>query len=409
MSMHSVEPLLVDDPDTTALAQSVFDKAQRIGRSLHPETTKAVAALLRTVNCYYSNLIEKHNTHPINIEKAMKSEYATTSRERDLQKEARAHIEVQIEIEKKIVHEPEINVVSKEFLCWIHAEFYTRMPEDFRVITNPETGHSERVEPGELRHFFVKVGDHVPPPHDEIESYLSRLSEVYDPNRHRGADALVALAAAHHRVLWVHPFGDGNGRVTRLMTDAYLMRVGIGGYGLWTTSRGLARKREEYLLLLQQADAARHNDYDGRRALSAKALTAFCKFFLATCEDQISYMHKILDIDTFADRVLTYGRSREIGILPNSKGDTDRLSRFRPEATRLLHQLVFRGSIPRNEIPTLLGLEERTSRRVVHFLIEDGFIRTQSSRAPLCFAIPAHAAPYILSGLYEPIRGMEPD
>jgi Fic family protein len=271
------------------------------------------------------------------------------------------------------------------------------------VVTNPQTGHTEKVQPGSLRHFDVQVGRHVPPPHDEIERYLSRLSEVYDPQRHKGAEALVALAAAHHRVLWVHPFGDGNGRVTRLMTDAYLMRgAGMESHGLWTASRGLARKREEYFSLLQQADAARQNAYDGRGALSAKALIDFCKFFLATCDDQISYMRSILDIDTFADRVLSYGRSREAGVLPDANGRTDRLSRFRPEATRLLHQLVFRGVVPRSEIPTLLGLEERTSRRVVRVLAEDGFITTLSSRAPLCFAIPAHAAPYILPGIYEP-------
>jgi Fic family protein len=402
--MHSIEPLIISDPDALTLAQNVFDKAQKIGHNLHPETIQTVAALLRTVNCYYSNLIENHNTHPIDIEKAMKSEYAANTKERDLQKEARAHIEVQIEIEKKLSLEPEINVISKDFLCWLHAEFYSRMPEDFRIVTNPQTGHGEKIEPGRLRHFNVRVGSHLPPPHGEIVKYLSRISEVYDPKRHRGADAFIVAAAAHHRVLWVHPFGDGNGRVTRLMTDAYLKLVGIGGHGLWTASRGLARNREEYLSLLHQADAARQNNYDGRGALSTKALVQFCKFFLNVCDDQISYMNKILDIDTFADRVLSYGRSREIGILPGINGNSGRLSRFRPEATRLLHQLVFRGSIPRNEIPNLLGLEERTSRRLVRFLFEDGFIRSQSSRSPVGFSIPAHAAPYFLSGLYDPMR-----
>jgi Fic family protein len=402
--MHSIEPLLINTPEITALAQNVFDKAQRIGRSLHPETIKAVSALLRTVNCYYSNLIENHHTHPTDIERAMKAEYAANTRERDLQKEARAHIEVQIEIEKRLSFEPELTIISKDFLCRLHAEFYRRMPEDFRVVTNPQTGHSEKIGPGVLRHFNVRVGRHVPPAFEEIEKYLSRLGEVYDPKHHKGAEALVALAAAHHRVLWVHPFGDGNGRVTRLMTDAYLMRIGIGGHGLWTASRGLARNREEYFSLLQQADAPRQNNYDGRGALSEKALIEFCTFFLAACEDQISYMNKLLEIDMFADRVRTYGRSREIGVLPDIKGHTDRISRFRPEATRLLHQLVFRGSIRRSEIPELLGLEERTSRRVVKFLVEDGFIKSESSRAPLNFSIPAHAAPYIFPGLFEPIK-----
>jgi Fic family protein len=404
MSIHSIEPLLIGDAETSTISERVFKKALSIGRSLHPETIKAIAGILRTVNCYYSNLIEGHNTHPIDIEKAMKSEYAGNTRERDLQVEARAHVEVQIEIEQRLAREPGINVVSEDFLCWLHAEFYKRMPPDFLIVKNQKTGRSERVEPGRLRNFNVGVGSHIPPAHDEIKAFLLRLSEVYDPNRHQGAEALIALASAHHRVLWVHPFGDGNGRVTRLMTDAYLMRAEIGGHGLWTASRGLARHQKEYLAGLQQADAARRDDFDGRGALSLKGLIAFCRFFLAACEDQIIYMQGLLEIDTFAERIRSYGHSREIGLLPDINGKTDPPSRFRPETTRLLHQLVVRGSIPRNEAPEILGLEERTSRRVVQFLAEDGFIGSRSSRSPLCLAIPAHAAPYVMPGLYDPAR-----
>jgi Fic family protein len=331
----------------------------------------------------------------------MRSEYAENTRERNLQKEARAHIEVQIEVEKRLEQEPGIAIISKEFLCWLHAEFYKRLPDEFRLVSNPETGQSEKVEPGVLRRFNVRVGTHIPPPYSEIESYLARLQDVYDPKRHKGARSLCTLAAAHHRVLWVHPFGDGNGRVARLMTDAYLKSIGIGGHGLWTASRGLARNRDNYFSLLEQADAPRQNDFDGRGALSEKSLNQFCQFFLTTCEDQISYMQKVLNIDTLADRVLKYGKSREIGLLPDRRGNTDKVSRFSPPATRLLHLLTFRGTIPRSEIPDLLGLEERTSRRVVHFLVNEGFIISQSSRAPIRFSIPAHAAPYFLTGLYD--------
>ena len=110
--MHEIEPILTNDPTTISLAQTVLDHARILGGSLHTATVKAVATLLRTVNCFYSNLIENHNTPPIAIEKAMRSEYAENSRERNLQKEARAHIEVQIEVEKRLEQEPGIAVVS---------------------------------------------------------------------------------------------------------------------------------------------------------------------------------------------------------------------------------------------------------------------------------------------------------
>jgi Fic family protein len=331
----------------------------------------------------------------------MKGEYAPDTRQRDLQLEARAHIEVQLMIEERIVNEPEIDIISKEFLCWIHAEFYKRLPESFRTVTNPYTGKTESVIPGELRQFDVYVGRHKPPSFSEIPTYLKRLNDVYNFNHLKGGDAFAAIAAAHHRVLWVHPFGDGNGRVVRLMTDAILEKLCPGNYGLWTASRGLARKRDEYLKLLENADSPRLNDYDGRGALSLKGLIDFSRFFLTTCLDQIDYMRKMLEIDSFADRIKKYGQMRQNGLLSDRNGMVGRESGFRKEMVYLLQLLVYRGSIPRGEIPTLLGLEERTARRVVSYLIDEGFIVSNTSRAPLCIAIPAHAAPDIFPGLFS--------
>lgn len=105
---------------------------------------------------------------------------------------------------------------------------------------------------------------------------------------------VIAIAAAHHRLLWIHPFLDGNGRVARLMAHAMFRRLGIGS-GLWAVSRGLARNSTEYKSLLMAADRSRENDYDGRGNLSEPALAAFCEFFLRVSLDQIRFMQSILD------------------------------------------------------------------------------------------------------------------
>jgi Fic family protein len=88
------------------------------------------------------------------------------------------------------------------------------------------------------------------------------------------------IAAAHHRLAWIHPFGDGNGRVVRLHSHALLIRHGLAGHGLWTLSRGLARQRQRYYAALEAADRGRRNDLDGRGNLSDAALADFCVFFL---------------------------------------------------------------------------------------------------------------------------------
>ena len=85
----------------------------------------------------------------------------------------------------------------------------------------------------------------------------------------------MAIPAAHHRMNYIHPFPDGNGRVSRLMSHAMAHAAGIGAHGLWSVSRGLARglkSRKEYPQHMDHADMPRQGDLDGRGNLSQRAL-----------------------------------------------------------------------------------------------------------------------------------------
>ncbi len=402
MSISNFEPILPESKGLEDTASEILADAARVGRSMHPVVLAAVAELLRTVNCYYSNLIEGHDTHPVEIERAMRGEYSTGSFERHLQEEAKAHIEVQREIENRLRNEPNANPCSEEFIRWIHREFYIRIPEEFRVVKNPETGKTAPVVPGEMRNYEVKVGRHLPPHHDELPEYLKRVSDAYDPARLTHSKALVALSAANHRILWVHPFGDGNGRVTRLMTDAYLLRTSAGGYGLWNVSRGLARSKKEYLAALESADAPRWNDLDGRGSLSLKGLEAFCNFFLTVCRDQLAYMNGLVEPDGFRERIVNYSASRKLGLLPGISGKPETDNLFKDDVVRLLDHLSLRGKVERSEVEGITGSSGRTSRRAVRTLTDEGFIESRTHRATLFFRIPAHAAPYLFPQLYAP-------
>jgi len=97
-----------------------------------------MVALLRQMNSYYSNLIEGHSIHPLDIERAMKQEFADEPAKRLLQLESQAHIEVQKLIEDQLERSPETNICSSQFLTWIHHAFYERMPVEFRWITDNE-------------------------------------------------------------------------------------------------------------------------------------------------------------------------------------------------------------------------------------------------------------------------------
>ena len=415
MPAADMEPLFPDLAVLQPRATETARKADEVGRHLHPDTLAAVTELLRTINCYYSNLIEGHDTHPVQIERALEGDLSASPGLRDLQIEARAHIEVQRAIEERLRQEPALNVCDTRFLCWIHGEFYGRLPADLRVVRSPDGRREEPVVPGALREFDVRIGNHFAPSPEELETLLARFADAYDSNRLGRDDAsrarvLATIGAAHHRLLWIHPFGDGNGRVTRLMTDALLRRAEVGAHGLWTVSRGLARARVRYRAMLAAADEPRHDDYDGRGALSARALTAFSSFFLDVCDDQISYMGEMLAVNGLRDRFVAYCRAREVGAIPSPiERGSGRESRrgpgrppvgFRPEATRLLRKLLAEGALPREEVEEVTGLGDRTARRLVSSLAAEGLITAETPRAALRLRFPAHAAPYVFPDLY---------
>jgi len=100
-----MEPLQISDGSShrgslIELAVDLAAKSAGFRRSLPDGVVSALAELVRAMNCYYSNLIEGHDTHPVDIERAMQNDYSDEPRKRDLQLEARAHVTVQEWIDK---------------------------------------------------------------------------------------------------------------------------------------------------------------------------------------------------------------------------------------------------------------------------------------------------------------------
>lgn len=100
------------------------------------------------------------------------------------------------------------------------------------------------IAPGALRNnpeHDVAVGRHLPPNSESVRSFVDYFANRYRAAALSPAQRLLAIPAAHHRFNYIHPFVDGNGRVSRLMSHAMAYQAGIGAHGLWSISRGLAR------------------------------------------------------------------------------------------------------------------------------------------------------------------------
>src|SRR5207237_1615226 len=123
--VSSMERLLISEGSRfrSELADVVVDIAARSAgfrRSLPEQVLTALADLVRAMNCYYSNLIEGHDTHPVDIERALRNDYSGDAQKRDLQLEARAHITVQRWIDAGGLRGRSTTV---EGLCEIHRRF----------------------------------------------------------------------------------------------------------------------------------------------------------------------------------------------------------------------------------------------------------------------------------------------
>lgn len=381
------------------LAYRLVDVSARLEGRLSPVTLSGISELLQVVNSYYSNLIEGHNTHPVDIQRAMRRDYSDDEDRRDLQIESLIHIEAQQKIIDRLKAEPETNVAAPEFLCWIHQEFYEKMPERLRLVKS-EFGKTAWVEAGKIRELQVEVGQHVPPVPKSLENFLKRFAAVYDPAKLRGLNRIIALAATHHRLMWIHPFLDGNGRVTRLFTDALFYRINFSGYGLWNVSRGLARRRVEYKALLAAADEHRDSDYDGRGNLSNRALTDFCRFFLEVCIDQAEFMNSMLTLGDFLKRLENYVERRNSGLIFDEKGQ--KLSPLPVRSTAVLKEAAVKGELARGEIYKIIEMSERTARNATKTLLEEGLLISDTNwhKSPVRLGFPAQTASYLFPKLF---------
>ena len=383
----AMEPIMPSEGAASAELEDMAVELIRTNAALEarvpPRLKAETARLVRSMNCYYSNLIEGHNTHPRDIERAMAADYAAEPEKRNLQLEARAHIEVQGMIDDGSAPAP---AASRRFILWTHAEFCQRLPPELLKVTAPD-GRALTVMPGAWRDDEVDVGTHAAPDALSIDRLISRFEAAYNPNLHSAARKVIAAAAAHHRLLWIHPFLDGNGRVARLFSHAALLSA-RAGCPLWSVSRGLARKNSVYKEKLQAADTRRQGNLDGRGTLSEMALVAFCRFFLDVCLDQVSYMAETLDLEKLVVRMR---RQVEIATVEG---------RLPEGSFNVLRGLLTEGDLHRTEAGQLSGFKERKARDVVHELLARGYLVSDGEREPVRLGFPAEALPDWFPRLY---------
>lgn len=390
-STGRIEPARLEEtPETIAnLVAEISANSATLAARLPPLTAANLAGFVRIMNTYYSNLIEGHDTRPRDIERALAGQLDQDEGRRNLQLEAAAHVRLQEEIDRLASTDDLPEPASPDFIRWLHREFYRDASDEMLLIHGANTEFL--MEPGEWRsrpEHDVEVGRHQPPSSDRVCDFMQYFEKRYRFAGLGKAARITAIAAAHHRFNYIHPFPDGNGRVSRLMSHAMAHKAGVAAHGLWSVSRGLARgkeSRQDYKRMMDFADTPRQGDLDGRGNLSLSALTEFTEWFLSVCLDQLTFMSSLFDLENLGYRLGTY---------------VERSERLKPEAANLLKEALIRGEFERGEAMRITGLPERSARRVLNDVLAEGLLGSTTQKGRLSLRFPTDALEILFPRLY---------
>jgi Fic family protein len=351
---------------------------------------RALRPKLRAMNSYYTNKIEGQHTQPAEIEQAIQKDFSADAAIARKQRVAVAHMEVEAQLEQAFENSAPGRIFSTAVVHEIHGLLYQKLPEADRF-----TDDGEPIVPGEYREKDVRAGRHVAPPSKDVDGLMHAWAERYC--KLAGTEALlIGAACSHHRLAWVHPFVDGNGRAARLHTHLVLHAMRLT-QGLWSPMRGLARTQEQYYAKLSNADATRRNDLDGRGSLSQEELVAFATYFLDVCLDQVRFMRERLDLVTLRERLKLMLLS-----LQDQPWDVGvEKSVVKIDALEALHYVAMAGPIERARFVKMTGLADRTGRRVLASLLDFGVLTETSPRSPVSFGVPLRSLRFLFPNLWQ--------
>ena len=363
--IHSIEPILPGQFPKSILekADSLPFKAGELKGLLPEQTALRLGGIMRITNSYYSNLIEGQYTEPLTL-----APRAPKRSRKELTDLALIHVGAQEAFERLLGSRPALpwhEMFSVEMVTLAHARM-------FQGASSEQGKEEHPIDPGMLRDkasINVLIGDQPAPAYESVTPMLNRLKQVY------GAPAdlrtrLLSVMAYHHRLAFVHPFQDGNGRTCRMLTHLQLFKLGLAS-PLWSLSRGLARASKSYYLKLAAADQPRRGDLDGRGQLTQQGLFDFVEFMLDVCHDQIDYTKQAMDIRKLREnieRAIRYDH-RAIG------------AGIKTETARALHILLTHGTVSRADFKAFTGLGDRISQDQLRKLTDLGLVESLTPKA----------------------------
>ncbi|MBT9476969.1 MAG: Fic family protein [Polaromonas sp.] len=385
-------PWLPAEPLLAPLLEQAHDLQQAAQRLAGVGVPVELRRLLRAMNAHDSLALEGLQVSPLDVERALRSGDMPGSVDGLDDAGVRrvvAYMDTQAALEARWGGWSCQRIWSAQMVRDIHQDLFARLPQADLVLPA-----GQAMVPGALRKRAAGVALHAAPAPAAVGGLLAHWGAAYGGVR-RGELQLVAVAASHHRLAWIHPFPDGNGRVARLHTHLALGALGLT-QGLWSPLRGFARGDQAYRAQLAAADA------DGSAGRAGQSLAAWVAYVLALWRDQAVMMSGLLDLSGMKDRIAACLAYEENVVRQG----------VRSASLRALHYLQLTPSaLERSDFKALLGLGERLATAQVTALLKRGLLATDSPHGKLRFGVPQHALRFYFPGLWpqaEAGRGAVP-
>ena len=264
-----VEPSF-GSPLTDLIIELDHLRKKRIGGSTHPRVFSQLKHIFHTLESIGSARIEGNNTTIAEfIETKMEDDQPVSSGIKEIQNIEKA----MAFIEENVIEYP----INRAFISEMHKMAVDGLSPD-------EEGDRTA---GEYRKHNVKIAksDHIPPDWIKIDEYMNELIDFINHDDSPKYD-LLKVAIAHHRFVWIHPFGNGNGRTVRLFTYAMLIRLGfnVGTGRILNPTAVFCSNRNKYYQQLSKADTG-----------IDKGVLQWCEYVLDGLKVEIEKIDRLMD------------------------------------------------------------------------------------------------------------------
>lgn len=257
---------------TDLIIELDYLRKKPLGGSTHPKVFFQLKHIFHTLESIGSARIEGNNTTIAEyIETKLEGSKKVTPSIKEIQNIEKA----MAFIEENVKDSP----INRAFISEMHKMIVDGL--------NPPPGGEGDSTPGQYRKSNLKINksSHKPPEWLKVDDYMNELFDFVNKEDSPKYDLLKA-AIAHHRFVWIHPFGNGNGRTVRLFTYAMLVKTGfnVNVGRIINPTAVFCSNRNDYYSFLSEADKG-----------TDEGITTWIKYVLKGLKEEIEKIDKLLD------------------------------------------------------------------------------------------------------------------